>query len=127
MIYFFEGSSVYLKIGWTRDGQTLAIRCRTLNYACPFEVRILCTFPGSLDLEQEFHHEFKGTRVHIRGEWYNLSFEPKARKWFEQRTQTENQRRLARSNRASLALPLTYPSDLTWAQENSDVRRRKTT
>ena len=70
-VYFIEcvGHSL-VKIGVATN---VVQRLTDLKCACPFELRILATIPGSFDDEGRLHSQFSG--YHVRGEWFRLEGE----------------------------------------------------
>ncbi len=66
-VYFVECQG-RVKIGFARD---VGRRIAALQKACPFELKLMATFPGSIPDEWTLHERFAASRIH--GEWFNLS------------------------------------------------------
>lgn len=57
-----------VKIGYTK--YTIAQRLIRLQTGCPFELKIVACFPGSMDTEKLLHRSLREYRV--RGEWFEF-------------------------------------------------------
>jgi len=60
--------SPLVKIGTSEESLT---RLYSLQLSCPVELKILHEIPGSYELENALHHEFRSRRRH--GEWFDFS------------------------------------------------------
>lgn len=80
MIYFLRaGDDGPVKIGWTKDGKTLARRIATLQTGQPHKLAILRTLEAQRWVEGWLHGFFVGVRM--AGEWFTyredmLAIEP---------------------------------------------------
>jgi hypothetical protein len=76
MIYFIGSSSVKdkpIKIGYSRDMDTLKNRIPSIQTSCPYELQVLCFEEGDINKEKEYHKLFK--EYNSYGEWFNPSDE----------------------------------------------------
>jgi hypothetical protein len=64
MIYFIECAG-RIKIGYTKD---VADRIKGLSTGSAHDLRLLCSFEGSVDFERAIHRRLKTRR--LRGEWF---------------------------------------------------------
>jgi len=72
MIYFIQsGSAGPIKIGYTRDRDSIQKRMYHLQNAQPVELNLIFTIEGTKKDEANLHARFK--KYHIRGEWFKAS------------------------------------------------------
>jgi len=64
---YFIGGEGRVKIGFANN---VAKRLKALRTSCPFELRLLASFPGKMKREREFHERFSSLRM--SGEWFRL-------------------------------------------------------
>lgn len=70
LIYFIEAvGGERIKIGFTAKNDPSA-RAKELQIASPFELKVIASFPGTLDTERRMHKQFAHLRVRPRGEWF---------------------------------------------------------
>lgn len=67
LFYLNRPQETIIKVGRSIDPQQ---RLRELQGSCPFELELVCIFPGTRELEEEFHTVHATSPLHIRGEWY---------------------------------------------------------
>jgi hypothetical protein len=63
-----DGRSNVVKIGITKN---LRSRLKGMQVSYPYELRVLCSFPGSVGLEAHLHRRFHGLRT--QGEWFDFA------------------------------------------------------
>ena len=74
MIYIIRAhESGFVKIGYTKNNQTLEKRLKNLKGSCPFKLFVEAKMNGS-KLKERCLHSFCISR-HQSGEWFNLSQE----------------------------------------------------
>lgn len=67
LVYFMQAGP-FVKIGFT-SGSPQA-RAELLQVGCPYEIKVLCTIPGSRRKEKLLQHRYR--KFHVRGEWFKL-------------------------------------------------------
>lgn len=69
MIYFIRaGSTDHIKIGWTKDSETLRRRVATLQIGHPLRLTVVRTLDAPRPAENWLHGFFSGVRA--TGEWF---------------------------------------------------------
>lgn len=65
VVYFVSNGPKFIKIGTTEN---LALRINALRTASPFNIEIVATLGGGIELERKLHARF--ARLRHRGEWF---------------------------------------------------------
>jgi predicted GIY-YIG superfamily endonuclease len=76
-VYFIECTD-YIKIGFTIDVEK---RFKTLQHSNPLDLKLLCSFRGTMAKEAELLHKWRHLRH--RGEWFRRA--PDLAAWLEKR------------------------------------------
>lgn len=67
MIYFIKAED-YIKIGYSKNQESLKHRLRSYNTSCPFDIEIINIIDGGVDLEKNILNHF--IQFHKKGEWF---------------------------------------------------------
>lgn len=70
VIYFLRAGG-FVKIG--KASGSASIRVAQLQTGCPYQIEVIATIPGGLELERSLHRRFKSLRA--RGEWFHATTE----------------------------------------------------
>lgn len=74
IVYFIQQDVTYaVKIGFTANLKSLAIRRHSLQTASPYALRIVHYLEGDVEVEQALHKRFERDR--LIGEWFKPSVE----------------------------------------------------
>lgn len=77
MIYYIGNREMdMVKIGYSRDEQTIHTRIKQIQTYCPFHVEVIKIYTGTLEQEQSLHKrykKFKTNHKNEKNEWFVLS------------------------------------------------------
>lgn len=68
MVYFVKAGN-FIKVGYSKNEKAFKTRLSTYKTCCPFEVEVIATMEGGVDLERDILNYF--IKFHAKGEWFH--------------------------------------------------------
>lgn len=68
MVYFVKAGD-FIKVGYSKNEKAFKTRLSSYKTSCPFEVEVIATMDGWVDLERDILNYF--IKFHAKGEWFH--------------------------------------------------------